>query len=95
MISLYVLFYSAVEFTFTEDDFRVNEGNLNPQAPVRVTKNKRIANPVVLEVIPMTIAQAKNDIPSFVQPENIPDNAFSPPYAGNTCTNLPQCVMWL
>ena len=95
VISFYVLFYSVVEFAFTEDDFRVNEGDPNPQVPVKVVKDKRIATPVVLEVVPLTVSQAKSNIPSFI-PDNIPeDNDFSPPYAGNTCTNLVQCAMCL
>lgn len=68
----------------TEDDFRGNEGDLIPQVPVMVTKSLRLATRVVLEVVPLTVAEV-----SAIQPplstENIDipdDNPFSPPYAG-------------
>ena len=89
----HVLFYSEVEIFFTEDDFRVGEGGSNLQVPVRVAKSLRIATRVVLEVVPLTVQQAKS-ISSFPLPDNIPeDNQYSPPYAGNTCTNLLQCAI--
>ena len=52
--------------------------------PVVVTKDSRIATPIVLEVIPLTVSEAIRDIPSNHLPENIPpDNPFSPQFAGN------------
>ena len=52
--------------------------------PVVVTKDSRIATPIVLEVIPLTVSEAIRDIPSNRLPDNIPsDNPFSPPFAGN------------
>ena len=88
MITFYVLFYSVVDIFFTEDDFQVNEGDPNPQVPVVVAKSLRIATQIVLEVVPLTVEQARSTMPLHL-PENIPeDNAFSPPYAGNTCTVL-------
>ena len=52
--------------------------------PVVVTKDSRIATPIVLEVIPLTVSEANRDIPSNHLPENIPtDNPFSPLFAGN------------
>ena len=74
-----------VQIIFTEDDFRVNERNMtNPDSaslmPVRISKNSRIANPIVLDVIPLTVMDARNR-PPFL-PNNVPDNnTFSPPYA--------------
>ena len=48
--------------------------------PVRVIKTSRIANPIILKVIPLTVEMANTsllaaEIPVF--------NPFSPPYAGN------------
>ena len=48
--------------------------------PVRVIKSSRIANPIVLDVIPLTVKMATTtllaaEVPIF--------NPFSPPYAGN------------
>ena len=73
--------------TFTEDDFRANEFdplNRFSLMPVIVTKNIQIANPIALNVVPLTVEQAQATTPLLL-PENIPvDNRFSPPYAGNT-----------
>ena len=76
---------SVVEIFFTEDDFRANEDpNNNPDGtgnmPVRVIKTSRIANPIVLDVVPLTVEMANTsllaaEIPVF--------NPFSPPNAGN------------
>ena len=84
---------SVVEIFFTEDDYRVNEDfNSNPDGtgnmPVRVIKSSQIANPIVFDVVPLTVEMANTnlldaEIPSF--------NPFSPPYAGNiiiTCFNI-------
>ena len=50
--------------------------------PVLVTKDIRIANPIVLDVVPLTVQQAQESMPLLL-PQNIPDNnLFSPPYAG-------------
>ena len=52
--------------------------------PVEVTKDSRIATPVVLDIIPLTVSEAISRIPPDRLPENIPmDNPFSPPFAGN------------
>ena len=74
-----------VEIFFTKDYFRAHEDpNNNPDGtrnmPVRVIKTSRIANPIVLDVIPLTVEMANTsllaaEIPVF--------NPFSPPYAGN------------
>ena len=55
--------------------------------PVRVIITSRIANPIVLDVVPLTVEMANfsllaAEIPTF--------NPFSPPYAGNLsiCFNL-------
>ena len=69
-----------MQISFTEDDFRANEQDL--QMPVLVTKDIRIANPIVLDVVPLTVQQARESMPLLL-PQNIPDNnLFSPPYAG-------------
>ena len=86
--ALIIFSFLAVEIFFTEDDFRANEPDL--RMPVVVTKNSRIATPIVLDVIPLTVAEATDSIsgiPSNFLPENIPtDNPFSPSFAGNNTT---------
>ena len=66
-----------------EDDFRVNERNMTGPVsfmPVKVAKNSRIANPIVLDIIPLTVMDA-TDPPGL--PSNVPsNNRFSPPFAG-------------
>ena len=73
--------------SFTKDDFQANEtvmGIPNSFMPVVVTKNLRIATPIVLDVISLTVSEARNRIPSSRLPKNIPlDNPFSPPFASN------------
>ena len=57
--------------------------------PVRVTKSSRIANPIVLDVSPLTVEMARSVLSSSDLPENIPvDNPFSPSYASNVCLML-------
>ena len=75
------MFYSVVDIFFAEDDFRSNEGDPNPQVPVVVAKSSQIATRIVMEVVPLTVEQAKETLPLSLLPE---DNAFSPQYAGNT-----------
>ena len=71
---------------FSEDDFRVNEGD--PFVPVLVTKTSRIATPIVLEVHPLTVEEARTAVPLLLPP-NIPsDNQISPPFAGIVTTCL-------
>ena len=73
-------FDSVVQIAFTEDDFRANEQDL--RMPVTVTKDIRIANPIGLDVVPLTVEQAQQSMPPLL-PQNIPvNNLFSPPYAG-------------
>ena len=78
--------------SFTKDDFQANEtvmGIPNSFMPVVVTKNLRIATPIVLDVISLTVSEARNHIPSSRLPENIPlDNPFSPPFAGNNIISI-------
>lgn len=77
-----------VEVFIAEEDFRVYEKNTyNPNEPalmpVMVAKISKIANPIVLDIIPLTVDMARADTHS-VLPENIPnDNPYSPPFAGN------------
>ena len=84
-------FETEVEIFFTEDDFRTNERNSsNPDEPalmpVLVSKTSRIANPIALDVGPLTVEMARTVLPSSDLPENIlMPNPFSPPYAGNLC----------
>ena len=72
-----------VQIIFTEDDFRINERNMTGPVSfvcVKVSKNSRIANPIVLDVIPLTVMDATNP-PGL--PNNVPlNNPFSPPFAG-------------
>ena len=91
---MHIYFYSAVDVFFTEDDFRANEMPVtapspvpctpSPCIPVVVTKNSRIANPIVLDVIPLTVEEANASMSGPPLPPNVPGfNPFSPPYAGN------------
>lgn len=51
--------------------------------PVKVIKNALIATTVELEVIPLTIQQSMDIIPSSLR-DGIPEeNSYSPPFAGN------------
>ena len=72
---------------FTEDNFRVDEGNTTGPVsvmPVKVSKNSRIANPIILDVIPLTVMDATNP-PGM--PSNVPvNNPFSPPFASISCS---------
>ena len=84
-----------VEIFFTNDDFRATERNMiNPDEPtfmsVLVTKASRIANPIVIDVVPLTVEMARaNILDPFVFPENVPDdNPFSPPFAGSYYPSL-------
>ena len=76
-------FLIDVQIIFTEDDFRVNERNTTGPVsfmPVKISKNSRIANPIVLDIIPLTVMDATNP-PGL--PSNVPSsNPFSPPFAG-------------
>ena len=79
--NVYFSLLSAVEIAFTEGDYRANERSKDGEGnvsfmPVKVTKTPiRIATPIVLEVIPLTVQQANYSL-SFV------DNPYSPPFAG-------------
>ena len=83
--------HAAVKIFFTESDFQANEFDPNnpiSEMPVAVTKDTRIATPIVLHVIPLTIAQAMANM-SPPLPDNIPgNNPFSPPFAGNAINIL-------
>ena len=48
--------------------------------PVRVIKTSRIANPIVLDVVPLTVEMANT---SLLAANVLVFNPFSPPYAGN------------
>ena len=82
-------FETEVEIFFTNDEFRTNERNmLNPSEPafmpIVVTKTLQIANPIVLDVVPLTVEMARAVLSSSVLPDAIPDvNPFSPPFAGS------------
>ena len=72
---------------FTEEVFQANE----PGAiiSILVSKNSLIATPIVLDVIPLTVSEARNCIPTDCLPESIPeDNPFSPPFAGNNISSI-------
>ena len=85
-------FTIEVEIYFAGNDFRANEDpDSNPDGtgnmPVRVRKSLQIANPIVLDVIPLTVEMAMANSPP-VLPANISvNNTFSPPFAGNM-TNM-------
>ena len=72
--------YIAVMIFFTKESYRANEPEL--EMPVLVTKNSRIATPIVLDVIPLTVSNTKHHISQNCLLENIPENPFSPPFAG-------------
>ena len=67
---------------FTEESYRANEPEL--EMPVLVTKNSRIATPIVLDVIPLTMSEARHHFSQNCLLENITENPFSPPFAGNS-----------
>ena len=81
--SNYVSYSSpVVKIHFTEDNFHASEDpNSNPDGtgnmPVRVIKTLQIANPIILEVVPLTVANT-----SLLVAEIPVDNPFSPPCAG-------------
>ena len=83
-----------MEISFTEDDYRASEAPADGAAmsfmPVRVTKSSRIANPIVLDVIPLTVDMARASIPTALPDYNIisADNPISPPFAGKTNITL-------
>ena len=82
----------VVEISFTEDCFRASEAPADGAAmsfmPVRVTKSSRIANPIVLDVVPLTVDMARANSPPAL-PANIPvNNPFSPPFAGKISDSL-------
>ena len=67
-----------MQIIFTDDDYGTIEGN--EELPVRILKNSRIANPIILDVVPLTVMDASTQSPGL--PNNIPDNnTFSPPFA--------------
>ena len=75
----------VVEIFFTKDKYRAHENpNNNPCSagflPVRVYKTSRIANPIILDIIPLTVEMANTDLLAAEIPVF---NTFSPPYAGN------------
>ena len=78
---------------FTEESYRANEQSLF--MPVLVTKDSRIATPIVLDVIPLTMSEARHRISQNCLLENIPENPFSPPYAGTMVFLLAQIIEYL
>lgn len=88
---------SGVEIYFTEDDYRANEASNNNldvmgNVPVRVAKTTQIANAIVLEVVPLTVAMTNTDTLSALY---VPaDNPFSPPYAGDKINLFPWHILW-
>ena len=75
--------FSTENYSVRERDLdRVNEAAF---MPVRVTKSSRIASPIVVDVIPLTVhmAQAMGiSLDHLSIPES---NLFSPPFAGMAC----------
>ena len=75
---------AVVDFWFTEDDYRAREPDLDGSVSllsVVVLKSIRIASPVIIEVEPVTVAEARSR--SLLLPPHLPQNdASSPPYAG-------------
>ena len=67
--------------SFTEESYYAIENQLI--MPVAVTKDSRIATQIVLDVVPLTVSEARNHVPQYCLLENIPENPFSPPFAGN------------
>ena len=80
---------------FSEDDFRANEpdtGGAVSLMPVIISKSTRIASPVILEVVPLTVDETRST--ALPLPPNVPsDDLYSPPYAGKmqTCKPLLWC----
>ena len=79
-----------VTLNFSRENYSASERDLahvNGAAvmPVRVTKSSRIASPIVVDVIPLTVhmAQARGiSLDHLSIPESHP---FSPPFAGMAC----------
>ena len=86
IIIFYALICSAVEISFTEDDYRANEPDLT--MPIVVTKNLRIASRLELDVVPLTVQQAESSTPRLLPANILEDNQLSPPYAGMYNTNI-------
>ena len=81
---------------FTEESYRAHEQSLF--MPVLVTKDSRIATPIVLDVIPLTVSEARHRISQNCLLENIPENPFSPPFAGNyilVITHTIECCIYI
>ena len=78
-----IIYLIGVEFAFTEPDYRANEPDLmNPATfqPIVVFKSTRIASPVELVVVPLTVDEARAT--SLPLPPKIPDDdPQSPPFA--------------
>ena len=71
--------YRATEAT---ENGTLENCTLQTFIPVSVIKTSRIANPIVLDVIPLTVDEARAKTPPAL-PDGVPDDdPFSPPFAG-------------
>ena len=74
-------FYTGVSISFTNDDYRVIESN--GMISVVVTKDRPIATPVTLSIIPRNVSAQR--LSGSTLPPNVPDdNVYSPPYASKS-----------
>ena len=64
-------------------EFDPSNPSSNALMPVFITKNSLIASQIILEVIPLTVEEAKNRASPFLSNYFLEDNPNSPPFAGN------------
>ena len=74
-------FLIALDVSFTEGDYRTNERDRF--MPIKVIKNALIATAIELEIVPLTIQQSMDIIPSSLKAGIPTNNSYSPPFAGN------------
>jgi len=70
------VFCPVVRVQFTENSYRANETQL--RMPVRVTKNREIATPLVVQVTPMNVSAVIDTGLPLPASELPPENALEP-----------------
>ena len=86
------LISADVEISFSEADYRQSERSLDNVndaiIPIVVTKSSRIASPIVIDIIPLTVDKARaNNLALDHLPIPQP-NPLSPPFAGKIKSSL-------
>ena len=97
IFTILILNFIDVQIIFTEDVYQVNESNMTGPVsfmPVKVSKNSQIANPIVLDVIPLTVMDASTWPPGL--PNNVPaDDPFSSPFASTYNLHLTHIYIFM